>query len=732
MLFEKDEHASTGYTGKKHKNYIWIPKPKSDLKEYRDILRLCRILEDQEGYFNDRTLGLAQVKKGAIFDGSLDSKEYIKKYENKTVGNQSYISNARMSLRMARFFGWVTRVANEEAKYRLTSRGHLLSSFHGKFPSQIGRYNEFEIMSSDILGLRFYCVNDQPNYQNRAFKQRIMFNILKYLTDYRYLHNYEIVITALTLKKEEQKDYSAASQRIELLRNKKITISEALSKCDIDPWDHSSLTGVYDGPKVLCSFLKQLGVVEPVDTTRLGPEAVSYYKSVYKGSLIRNAPRNVFLITPQGEKLFMEYSKIVPIWYEDLPTPKEKYAVALVLFQMGKLDNKTLDALGVKDTFNDFLVKKGLYENDNMYIDFKLYRDVPPENKEQVNVLLSKHGIQQEGDPIDMKDHIFVPKKTKPDNLCIKCHPPRCYVYKDFRETPNSLDSLAYKLCPNDSLGRDNTSGNIIINTKTCVSCLLCVLSCPFGAISILEGKIRLNPTPERNNKDYELREGQLDELETITDAIIARSSVETGLTIDRVRIVNNFELQISPLKQNWSQDEFYVWVRNCFRSMGLTALYTGGKGMKTRSDVTITTPFIAAIEVKSPSEGKVVGKAIRQTDDAAAQLFQKFKKPVYMCAIGQEISSEAIRKADEHREYRKSQGTPNYCIPLIPSKSLLYLMLLDKEINADAYDKERIFKTYHGTFGRQALKNYLTTINRKKSIPKLNKYFDEIDQIFK
>jgi len=153
---------------------------------------------------------------------------------------------------------------------------------------------------------------------------------------------------------------------------------------------------------------------------------------------------------------------------------------------------------------------------------------------------------------------------------------------------------------------------------------------------------------------------------------------------------------------------------------------------MKTRSDVTITTPFIAAIEVKSPSEGKVVGKAIRQTDDAAAQLFQKFKKPVYMCAIGQEISSEAIRKADEHREYRKSQGTPNYCIPLIPSKSLLYLMLLDKEINADAYDKERIFKTYHGTFGRQALKNYLTTINRKKSIPKLNKYFDEIDQIFK
>ena len=49
------------YTGKKHSNYIWIPKAKSDLKEYRDALRLCATLEAETGSFNDKTLGNRQV-----------------------------------------------------------------------------------------------------------------------------------------------------------------------------------------------------------------------------------------------------------------------------------------------------------------------------------------------------------------------------------------------------------------------------------------------------------------------------------------------------------------------------------------------------------------------------------------------------------------------------------------------------------------------------------------------
>ncbi len=184
-------------------------------------------------------------------------------------------------------------------------------------------------------------------------------------------------------------------------------------------------------------------------------------------------------------------------------------------------------------------------------------------------------------------------------------------------------------------------------------------------------------------------------------------------------------------MDQNWDQTEFYSWVRNCLRGLGLDAKYTGGKGMKTRSDVTIFSPFPVAIEIKSPAEGKVNGKAIRQTDDAAAQLYQKFKRKVYTCAIGQEISPEAIRKANEHKQYRESQGAKNFCIPIIPSKMLLYIFLLNQEINFKGDEIELIFRDFHGELGGKELKRYLINLSKNRKIEKLEEYFTEIDQIF-
>ena len=122
------------YTGKKHSNYIWIPKAKSDLKEYRDGLRLCRDLEDTTGSFNDIALGNLQVESGAIFNGSLMVEEYQAKYKTQQLGNQSYVSNARMLIRMCRFFGWIHRDAERKSTYYLTEKGRLISQFVGKFP----------------------------------------------------------------------------------------------------------------------------------------------------------------------------------------------------------------------------------------------------------------------------------------------------------------------------------------------------------------------------------------------------------------------------------------------------------------------------------------------------------------------------------------------------------------------------------------------------------------------
>ncbi|MFA5015526.1 MAG: 4Fe-4S binding protein [Actinomycetota bacterium] len=730
---------STGYTGKKHLNYIWIPKSKSDLKEYRDTLKLCKILQDQNGFFNDKTLGLLQVEKGAIFDGSLDVKDYIKKYEGKSIGNQSFVSNARMSMRMSRFFGWITRSPKEKAKYKLTVRGWLITNFSGQFPACFGEYNEGEVMLRDILGMRFYSVNDELKYQMKQFKQRVMFNILWFLDQFEYMHNYEIVVSALTLANEEQVNIDKALDRINRLRSQKINIAEALRECGINPKDNSSKTGVYDGPKVLCSLLKQLNLVTPVDVSKLGADCIKYYKRIFVGSpLLAHPPKNVFKITSFGKKIIKEKLKEIPIWYEDLPSPKEYIAAALILFMMKRLNLKILEELKIKKQFLTLLkghkLKTEPHElgaGDNGILDFRMSRDIPPEDYTKVDTVIRRYCKNAVETVKAGKDITFEPKRLDSKMLCIKCHPPRCVVYKDYLDTPNSLDSLASKLCPNDSIRRDNASGNMIIDSKRCVSCLLCAVSCPAKAIDLKGVGLFPKAIPDKNGSDYLVFEGDIPSLIKINDTVIGKILFRKLTGLDRIKLVKDFEKKIGPLEQNWDQVEFYSWVRNCLRGLGLDAKYTGGKGMKTRSDVTIFSPFPVAIEIKSPAEGKVNGKAIRQTDDAAAQLFQKFKRKVYTCAIGQEISPEAIRKADEHKKYRESQGAKNFCIPIIPSKSLQYIFLLHQEINFRLGEIELIFKEFHGEIKAGELKRYLTIIGKTRKIEKLKEYLAEIDQIF-
>lgn len=729
---------STGYTGKKHLNYIWIPKSKSDLKEYRDTLKLCKILQDQNGFFNDKTLGLLQVQKGAIFDGSLDVKDYVKKYEKKTIGNQSFVSNARMSMRMSRFFGWITRASKEKAKYRLTPRGWLITNFSGQFPSQFGKFNENEVMLHDILGMRFYCVNDEIRYQMKQFKQRVMFNILWFLDKFEYMHNYEIVVSALTLAKEEQPNIDKALDRINRLRNQKINIAEALRECGINPRDSSSLTGVYDGPKVLCSLLKQLNLLTPIDVSKLGVDCLKYYKKIFSGSpLLKHPPKNVFKITSSGKETLKNKLKEIPVWYDDLPSPKEYVAAALILFRMKKLTLQILKDLKIEKQVLALLEKYKLIKEpyvfaagDNGILDFKLYRDVPPEHFEKVDSVVKKYYSDIEEVTISTKDVTFEPKNFDQKMLCIKCHPPRCTVYKDYLDTPNSSDYLASKLCPNGSIKRDVKTGNIVIDKKLCVSCLLCAISCPVNAIHLKDTELFTEKIPD-DDREYNIFADNIPSLIKINDSVIKKVAKKYLVNLNRVKLVNEFEKKIGPLEQNWDQVEFYTWVRNCFRGLGLDSKYTGGRGMKTRSDITIVAPFPMAIEVKSPAEGKVNAKAIRQTDDAAAQLYQKFKRKVYTCAIGQEISPEAIRKADEHKQYRESQGAKNFCIPIIPSKSLFYIFLLHQELQFTTDEIEQIFRNFHGEFNEDKLKVYLQTLGVNRRIEKLEEYNKEIDEIF-
>ena len=117
---------------------------------------------------------------------------------------------------------------------------------------------------------------------------------------------------------------------------------------------------------------------------------------------------------------------------------------------------------------------------------------------------------------------------------------------------------------------------------------------------------------------------------------------------------------------------------------------------MKTRSDVTITAPYPVAIEVKSPEE-KMGAKAVRQTVDAASQLYRRFKRRVYTCIIGQYTTPEVLKKADEHQDYMLSQGVSQFNIPIIESKLLIYLFLMKDIANLTPEMMEPIFAEFHG-----------------------------------
>ena len=381
------------YTGKKHSNYIWIPKAKSDLKEYRDGLRLCRHLEDTTGSFNDKTLGNLQVESGAIFNGSLTIGEYRAKYKTRQLGNQSYVSNARMLIRMCRFFGWIHRDAERKSTYYLTERGRLISQFIGKFPNQIDDFKEFDLFLEDIVTFRFLSVDDQPAYQNKKFKTCPNLQILRFLSRFGYMHHYELAITALSTTNINPEEFAAKSDIIESMRQGEIDIGTALRKLEHDPTNKSTLTGIYDGPKVLCSFLRQLGLVETVNTKEI-QGASEYYQSVYTEYLIK-PPRTVFRITEFGEEIRERYRDIVPIWFDEISGLSNKYTMASILDSIrGKeievestpevsealteLQNQKLIPVQISHRENN-IVKISSYEGTP---DFRDYRDIPPEERE--------------------------------------------------------------------------------------------------------------------------------------------------------------------------------------------------------------------------------------------------------------------------------------------------------------------------------------------------------------
>lgn len=202
--FLKLNKMDKGYTGRKLVEYTWIPKSKTYLREYREFLKICYDVEKRDGFFNDRTVGEEMVKRRAIVDRDNTSDSYIEKYETKTIGDQSYVSNARMMIRICRWLGWMT-ISEGKGKFNLTYYGINLTHFEGGFPNKIANLNEYDLVLKAFSKLKYYSVNDSPQYRNTKFKQRIFLNMIKILSEFDHCSHYELVVSAFVLKDERNK-----------------------------------------------------------------------------------------------------------------------------------------------------------------------------------------------------------------------------------------------------------------------------------------------------------------------------------------------------------------------------------------------------------------------------------------------------------------------------------------------------------------------------------------------
>ncbi len=274
---------------------------------------------------------------------------------------------------------------------------------------------------------------------------------------------------------------------------------------------------------------------------------------------------------------------------------------------------------------------------------------------------------------------------AQPTLKCIHCADAPCYTYAE-ADTFGSSDKSPTQVCP-DNLVNKKTDGHISIQVERCTGCMLCILRCPLNAISWKNGVASKHEyeVDEPVEKLYILPETKAS-LTMETFQIIQEFDLPLAYYDDMKNILDNFDKKVGRVKFNWNKDQYYPFIRNCFRLLGLNALYTGSGGKLKRSDITIDDLFMVGIEVKSPAEGRISKEAVRQAFDASIEVV-KDNKDVYCAAIGQEFTRGVQKHAESY--YKRHRIS----IPLIPGRFILYLTLKHQDFpQSKQYDLTRLF----------------------------------------
>jgi len=703
----------SGYTGRKLKEYTWIPKSKTYLREYREFLKVCKEVQDEKGYFNDKLVGKLMVKKKAIVDRDSTPESYIKKYKEKSIGNQSYVSNARMMIRICRWLGWMT--IERSSRFKLTKYGKNLTKFTGTFPSKIGSVGEYILMSKAFAKLKFYNVNDTIRYRNKEFKQRIFINMLRVLNKFDFCSHYELVVSAFVLKDERKdEEVKKSIDRVKRLKKYEITIREAFEECGLDCEDKSTVTGVYDGPKVMLSFAKQFGFVDLIPvSSKTNPKISELYQRMYmnSGHIRPKGIKLVFKITEMGRKFLKQNLNKKQIWYDELENKIDEASLICILNHIRKpIEIKKAVKNGFQESIENLLRKGIIKENNglvnlNIDTDFDYYQDVPYEARPYVLSRIKKLNekflevFDFIRDRMDIEEYFI--ENINENNVCINCAEPQCKVYPKLIRSYGASDRFSSRVCPVNIIKIDE-DGSVEIDSDKCVGCMLCLFRCPLDAIYLDNSVSFIRKSQKYKKIKYS------EKLRKTKDMIGSKKNRKILVTLEEIKyIIDNFEKKISIPGKEWKKDEFYVFIRNIFREFNLKSTYSGSAGMKTRSDVTIFEPFIATAEVKSPSEGPINLKAVRQSFDAAIQ-----SQTNMTMAIGTSTHKGAIEQ-----EKKYSNKVPQVKINLIESKYLFFLFLIRDYINLNQDSIERLLKNNHGFFDNDRLINFIKSESKINNI---------------
>jgi hypothetical protein len=313
----------------KHQNpdQIWFPKSKSDLIYYRMMLQYCcnaqldNISKGNGAFFIENDVGKLLAEKGAMTRPGVGKSNTVSQYSNETSANKPERSSFRMTNRIFRFLGLTIRHSISNS-YLVTPLGFQWAEFQGQFPSRIGNLSEKEFLAERLINFTMFAPHDQPSKWDTKFKNRLVVNILRCADKYGYITNNELAVTAFSLQKETPTSINKMLERLTQLHDGKITMIDAFKECNIDPYTKSAVTGVYDSPKVLLNFCREVGFFkDPSEKISKNIEIKKKYQKMhaYKGKE-RNfipIPEVINVLTDYGREILNKEIKKKVINFED-------------------------------------------------------------------------------------------------------------------------------------------------------------------------------------------------------------------------------------------------------------------------------------------------------------------------------------------------------------------------------------------------------------------------------